>query len=162
MNELPEIDNFQYIFHNDIPLIDTRAPIEFKRGAFPNTLNMPLMNDEERHLVGLDYKNNGRNSAIDLGYRLVSGDIKMNRMDVWLDFVRKHPNGALFCFRGGLRSEIAQKWIFDSSGIKYPRVKGGYKNMRRYLTKELEQLINLKNLLIIGGQTGCGKTLLLN
>ncbi|SVC63915.1 uncharacterized protein METZ01_LOCUS316769, partial [marine metagenome] len=105
---MPEIDNFQYIFHNDIPLIDTRAPIEFKRGAFPNTLNMPLMNDEERHLVGLDYKNNGRNSAIDLGYRLVSGDIKMNRMDVWLDFVRKHPNGALFCFRGGLRSEIAQ------------------------------------------------------
>jgi len=162
MNELPEIDNFQYIFHNDIPLIDTRAPVEFERGAFPNTLNIPLMNDEERHLVGLDYKNNGRNSAIDLGYRLISGDIKKNRMDAWLDFVKKHPNGALFCFRGGLRSEIAQKWIFDSSGIKYPRVKGGYKNMRRYLTKELEQLINIKNFLVIGGQTGCGKTLLLS
>ena len=161
MNELPEIDNFQYIFHNDIPLIDTRAPVEFERGAFPNTLNIPLMNDKERHLVGLDYKNNGRNSAIDLGYRLISGDIKKNRMDAWLDFVKKHPNGALFCFRGGLRSEIAQKWIFDSSGIKYPRVKGGYKNMRRYLTKELEQLINIKNFLVIGGQTGCGKTLLL-
>jgi tRNA 2-selenouridine synthase len=45
MNELLEIDNFQYLFQNDIPLIDTRAPVEFERGAFPNALNIPIMNN---------------------------------------------------------------------------------------------------------------------
>ncbi len=162
MNELPEIDNFQYLFQNDIPLIDTRAPVEFERGAFPNALNIPIMNNQERRLVGVDYQDNGRNSAIKLGHRLVSGDIKKNRMDAWLDFVEKHPNGALYCFRGGLRSEIVQHWIFESSGITYPRVKGGFKDMRRYLTKELDQIIELSNFVILGGQTGCGKTLLLS
>ena len=162
MNKLPEIDNFQYLFQNDIPLIDTRAPVEFERGAFPNALNIPIMNNQERRLVGVDYQDNGRNSAIKLGHRLVSGDIKKNRMDDWLDFVEKHPNGALYCFRGGLRSEIAQHWIFESSGITYPRVKGGFKDMRNYLTKKLDQIIELTNFMILGGQTGCGKTLLLS
>ncbi len=156
MNKLPEIDNFQYLFQNDIPLIDTRAPVEFERGAFPNSLNIPLMNNKERRLVGVDYQDNGRNSAIKLGHRLVSGDIKKNRMDAWLDFVEKHPNGALYCFRGGLRSEIAQHWIFESSGITYPRVKGGFKDMRNYLTKKLDQIIELTNFMILGGQTGRG------
>ena len=162
MNELPEIDNFQYLFQNDIPLIDTRAPVEFERGAFPNALNIPIMNNQERRLVGVDYQDNGRNSAIKLGHRLVSGDIKKNRLNDWLDFVEKYPNGALYCFRGGLRSEIAQHWIFESSGITYPRVKGGFKGMRRYLKKELDQIIELSNFVILGGQTGCGKTLLLS
>jgi len=162
MNELLEIDNFQYLFQNDIPLIDTRAPVEFERGAFPNALNIPFMNNKERRLVGVDYQENGRNSAIKLGHRLVSGDIKKNRLNDWLDFVEKYPNGALYCFRGGLRSEIAQHWIFESSGITYPRVKGGFKDMRRYLTKELDQIIELSNFVILGGQTGCGKTLLLS
>ena len=162
MNELLEIDNFQYLFQNDIPLIDTRAPVEFERGAFPNALNIPFMNNKERRLVGVDYQENGRNSAIKIGHRLVSGDIKKNRLNDWLDFVEKYPNGALYCFRGGLRSEIAQHWIFESSGITYPRVKGGFKDMRRYLTKELDQIIELSNFVILGGQTGCGKTLLLS
>ena len=162
MNELLEIDNFQYLFQNDIPLIDTRAPVEFERGAFPNAINIPLMNNKERRLVGVDYQENGRNSAIKIGHRLVSGDIKKNRLNDWLDFVEKYPNGALYCFRGGLRSEIAQHWIFESSGITYPRVKGGFKDMRRYLTKELDQIIELSNFVILGGQTGCGKTLLLS
>ncbi len=162
MNGFLEIDNFQYLFQNDIPLIDTRAPVEFERGAFPNALNIPIMNNQERRLVGVDYQENGRNSAIKLGHRLVSGDIRKNRLNDWLDFVEKYPNGALYCFRGGLRSEIAQHWIFESSGITYPRVKGGFKDMRRYLTKELDQIIELSNFVILGGQTGCGKTLLLS
>ena len=79
----------------------------------------------------------------------------------WFSLI-KNPSGALYCFRGGLRSEIAQQWIFDYSGITYPRVKGGYKAMRRYLIEKSNHITNSKNFIVMGGQTGCGKTILLN
>ena len=46
-------DNTDYkqIFLADTPMIDTRAPIEFAKGAFPNAVNLPLMTDEERKKV---------------------------------------------------------------------------------------------------------------
>ncbi|MGE4570877.1 MAG: tRNA 2-selenouridine(34) synthase MnmH [Gammaproteobacteria bacterium] len=77
-------------------------------------------------------------------------------------FFQSNPNGILYCFRGGLRSQITQRWIFERSGIACPRVKGGYKAMRRYLIDELESLSEKLNFVVVGGQTGAGKTLLLN
>jgi len=161
INQL-EIDNFQQLFQNNTPLMDVRAPIEYSRGSFPGVLNAPLMTDNERHLVGRSFKQSGQISAIELGRQLVSGKIKNQRINDWLDFINQNPSGALYCFRGGLRSEIAQQWIFDYSGITYPRVKGGYKAMRRYLIEESNHITNSKNFIVMGGQTGCGKTLLLN
>jgi tRNA 2-selenouridine synthase len=157
-----EIDNFQQLFQNNTPLMDVRAPVEYSRGSFPGVLNVPLMTDNERHQVGRSFKQNGQLSAIELGHQLVSGKIKNQRINDWLDFINQNPSGALYCFRGGLRSEIAQQWIFDCSGITYPRVKGGYKAMRRYLIEESNRITNSKNFIVMGGQTGCGKTLLIN
>jgi len=157
-----EIDNFQQLFQNNTPLIDVRAPVEYSRGSFPGVLNAPLMTDKERHLVGCCFKKSGQLSAIELGHQLVNGKIKNQRVNDWLGFINQNPSGALYCFRGGLRSEIAQQWIFDYSGIAYPRVKGGYKAMRRYLIEESSRITNNNNFIVIGGQTGCGKTLLLN
>ena len=157
-----EIDNFQLLFQINTPLMDVRAPVEYSRGSFPGVFNAPLMTDNERHLVGRSFKKSGQLSAIELGRQLVSGKIKNQRINDWLDFINQNPSGALYCFRGGLRSEIAQQWIFDYSGITYPRVKGGYKAMRRYLIEESNRITNSKNFIVMGGQTGCGKTLLLN
>ena len=56
MTVRPDTDNYLEIFLNDTPLMDVRAPVEFDKGAFPNTLNAPLMDDEERHLIGIRYK----------------------------------------------------------------------------------------------------------
>ncbi|MDG2296656.1 MAG: tRNA 2-selenouridine(34) synthase MnmH [Gammaproteobacteria bacterium] len=157
-----EIDNFQKLFQNNTPLMDVRAPVEYSRGSFPGVLNAPLMNDNERHLVGRRFKQSGQLSAIELGHQLVSGKTKNQRVNDWLGFIKQNPSGALYCFRGGLRSKVVQEWIFDYSGIAYPRVKGGYKAMRRYLIEESSRITNSKNFIVIGGQTGCGKTLLLN
>ena len=152
INQL-EIDNFQQLFQNNTPLMDVRAPVEYSRGSFPGVLNAPLMTDNERHLVGRSFKQSGQLSAIELGRQLVSGKIKNQRINDWLDFINQNPSGALYCFRGGLRSEIAQQWIFDYSGITYPRVKGGYKAMRRYLIEESNRITNSKNFIVMGGQT---------
>jgi tRNA 2-selenouridine synthase len=158
---LTQIDDFHSLITNDTPMFDTRAPIEFAQGGFPHTKNLPLMSNKERELVGTCYKNKGKNKAILLGYELVQGDIKQSRLDNWLEFISKNPNGALYCFRGGMRSQITQQWIYEASGIDYPRLKGGYKALRRYLIDETYSIINKITPIIIGGQTGCGKTLLL-
>jgi len=52
--------DFKSLFKNDIPLIDVRAPIEFEAGHFPMSTNFPLMNNEERRLIGTCYKESGK------------------------------------------------------------------------------------------------------
>ena len=161
-SELTQIEDFSQLFINDTPLIDTRAPIEFEQGAFPHTSSLPLMSDKERELVGTCYKNKGQAKAIVLGHELVQGEIKQARLDAWLEFIKNNPNGALYCFRGGLRSQITQEWIYEATGVNYPRIKGGYKALRRFLIDETDRIMDKITPVVIGGQTGCGKTLLLD
>ena len=162
MPELTQITDFTRLFTIDTPLIDTRAPIEFEQGAFPQSQNLILMNDDEREKIGTCYKNKGQEKAIELGHELVQGDVKNKRIEAWLQFIKNNPNGALYCFRGGLRSQITQQWIYAASGIDYPRVKGGYKALRRFLIDETHRIMQQITPIVIGGQTGCGKTLLLD
>ncbi len=161
MARRPDTDDYLSLFLNDIPLMDVRAPVEFAKGSFPSAFNAPLMDDEERHLVGICYKEKGQEHAIELGHQLVSGDIKAQRLKIWRHFIAQHPQGYLFCFRGGLRSRLTQQWIRDS-GVDYPLVKGGYKALRRFLIDSLEQLIANSEFYILSGRTGTGKTRLLH
>ncbi|KCB26473.1 tRNA 2-selenouridine(34) synthase MnmH [Bordetella hinzii] len=150
--------NYQDLFLADVPLLDTRAPVEFAKGAFPGAVNLPLMDDRERAQVGLCYKQQGPEAAIALGHRLVSGPIKQARIQAWADFARAHPDGYLYCFRGGMRSQIVQSWLKTEAGIAYPRVTGGYKAMRSFLLGTLEQAFGQCRFVVLGGMTGTGKT----
>lgn len=157
MASRPDTSDYLNLFLNDVPLMDVRAPVEFSKGSFPNAENAPLMNDEERHRVGICYKEKGQDKAIELGHQLVAGDVKARRIEAWKRFVARHPDGYLFCFRGGLRSRLTQQWIKDA-GIDYPLVKGGYKALRRFLIDSLDQLIDSEDFRILSGRTGTGKT----
>jgi len=154
-------DLFYRIFTEDIPLLDVRAPIEFAEGAFPCATNSPLLDDEQRHKVGTQYKKEGKEAAVKLGNRLISGKIKEQRLKNWQAFATRHSNGYLYCFRGGLRSRTTQEWL-RQSGIEVPLIKGGYKALRGYLIDQLINRVENSNFVILGGQTGTGKTLLLN
>lgn len=96
---------YRDIFVAGKPLIDLRAPIEFNRGAFPSSVNLPLMVDKEREKVGTCYKQQGQQAAIALGHSLVHGAVKQQRIDAWLGFLAAQPEAYLYCFRGGLRSQ---------------------------------------------------------
>ncbi|MEY2909330.1 MAG: hypothetical protein RLZZ602_1853 [Pseudomonadota bacterium] len=156
-----ELDGFEQLFLNDTPLIDTRAPVEFERGSFPTATNLPLMDDDERAAVGTCYKQQGQDAAIALGHQLVSGSIKEDRISAWQRFAESHPTGALFCFRGGMRSGISQQWLAEA-GIHYPRIRGGYKAMRRWLLDELDAICEQREFIVVAGKTGSAKTRLLN
>ncbi len=138
------------------PLLDVRAPEEFRKGSLPGAINLPLLDDDQRAQVGLCYKQQGSKAAVDLGHRLISGDLKLRRIHRWADFFRQHPDGVLFCFRGGMRSAITQQWLMEL-GFDVPRIEGGYKAARQLLMAQLEALSH-QRLLRIGGRTGTGKT----
>ncbi|TXS95205.1 tRNA 2-selenouridine(34) synthase MnmH [Parahaliea maris] len=156
-----DTDDYANLFLRDTPMFDTRAPAEYEKGSFPHTASLPLMTDAERARVGTCYKREGQQAAIELGHQLVSGATREARLQQWLDFARAHPDGYLFCWRGGLRSQTVQQWLQDS-GIEYPRVLGGYKAMRRFLIDTTERVLAAAPLVVIAGRTGCGKTDLLN
>lgn len=156
-----EWKDFETIVINEIPLIDVRAPIEFSKGAFKNAVNLPLMDDEERHRVGICYAKKGSQEAVRLGHSLVSGGIKQARINAWINHLQKYPNSIIYCFRGGMRSVIAQRWIVQTTGKEIPRLAGGYKSFRNYLIEQLQPSRLKGKLVLVGGFTGSGKTLLL-
>ena len=158
---LPLYDNFKELVLKRTPLIDVRAPIEFAKGAFPTAVNLPLMDNKERELVGIRYKNNGNAAAVELGHQLVSGKIREARIQAWCDFIDVHPDAMLYCFRGGQRSQIAQQWLHDR-GYPIVRLKGGYKAFRGFLLEQLESMQGRFKPILLGGRTGSGKTLLLH
>jgi tRNA 2-selenouridine synthase len=152
--------DYRALFLGDVPMMDMRAPSEFQKGAFPTAVSLPLMSDDERAQVGTCYKQHGQTAAIALGHRLVSGETKARRMAAWLDFARRHPQGYLYCFRGGLRSQTVQEWLAEA-GVQYPLVLGGYKAMRRYLLDAFGENLAAADLRVVAGRTGTGKTRLL-
>ncbi len=153
----PDTDDYRALFLRPTPMMDMRAPAEFAHGAFPSALSLPLMSDAERAQVGICYKQQGQDAAIELGHQLVSGGLKAQRLAQWADFARQHPQGYLYCFRGGLRSQTVQRWLREE-GIDYPLVTGGYKAMRRFLLEELERSLASASFVLVSGKTGTGKT----
>lgn len=157
MNDRPDTNDYRALFLADVPMMDVRAPAEFEHGAFPGSVSLPLMNNEERARVGICFRHRGQAAAIELGHCLVSGEVKAQRLAQWLDFARSNPQGYLYCFRGGLRSQTVQQWLREQ-GVSYPLVLGGYKAMRRFLLDQLESSLASVEPVLIGGKTGTGKT----
>ena len=157
MSSRSDSADYAQLFLSGAPLLDTRAPVEFAKGSFPTAINLPLMTDDERAAVGTCYKQKGQDAAIALGHELVSGSVKEERVETWAEFARQNPNGYLYCFRGGMRSQISQQWLKEA-GVDYPRITGGYKAMRRFLIDSLDRQCATAQFWLVAGATGCGKT----
>jgi tRNA 2-selenouridine synthase len=153
----PDTDNYSALFLADTPLMDVRAPVEFSQGAFPNSVNVPLLDDQQREHIGKRYKDAGQDEAIELGLKLATPDIRAQRLQSWKAFIEQNPEGYLYCFRGGLRSRTTQAWLKEQ-GVDYPLIKGGYKAMRNYLLQQLEISQQQIPFVILSGMTGSGKT----
>lgn len=146
------------LLEEKVRIIDVRAPIEFQVGSIPFSLNLPILDNEERALVGTTYKEQGPEKAIALGHHFVSGETKSRRLAAWIEAIEKNPEHILLtCFRGGLRSQTAQRWLADHK-IFVPRLAGGYKEMRQRLISETVSFSQNQSLLVLTGKTGSGKT----
>ena len=152
---------FKRLFLNNTPFLDVRAPIEFDKGTFPTATNYPVLNTLERQQVGTCYKNEGQGAAIKLGYELISGDLKEQRINGWCDYLAKNPDAHLYCWRGGMRSNLTQQAIKEA-GYDITLIPGGYKALRRVLINEIDETSLNTPIIVIGGKTGSAKTSLIN
>lgn len=155
------VDGFRELFLKNTPMIDVRAPVEFLQGSLPGAVNLPIMNNDERALVGTAYKKEGREKAITLGHELVSGATKEARLQAWQEQILRQPETVIYCFRGGLRSQITQRWLRDA-GVDRPLLVGGYKKARQFLLDEIEQFSRGNSCVLLTGTTGSAKTQILH
>jgi len=154
------IDELTELFIADTPLIDVRAPVEFVQGSLPGAVNIPILGDQERAVVGTTYKYRGSEAAVRLGYEMISGFVKQTLLQQWLDFIHRHQQAVLYCFRGGKRSQIAQQWLKEA-GVDRPLIAGGYKMARHFLIDAIDRFSVNHKLLVVVGPTGSGKTRLI-
>jgi tRNA 2-selenouridine synthase len=157
MSQSPVERDFRQIFLHDIPLLDVRAEIEYARGSFPSASNMPILNTDERARVGTTYKQCGQEAAIGLGHALVQGQVKADRVAAWCKFARNNAQAQVFCWRGGMRSNLAAQWMAEA-GCPLPVIPGGYKALRGYLMHTTIAAAKSVPLVVIGGRTGVAKT----
>ena len=135
-----------------VPVADVRTPEEFQKGHIPGAVNLPLFSNEERKVVGISYKKNGREEAVQQGIQFVQP-----RLLEYIDRARNFSDRKeilLHCWRGGLRSS-SLAWLFDLAGFSTGVLKGGYKSYRRYVSQVFEKSLKI---LVLGGLTGSGKT----
>ena len=143
------------LLEEKILLLDVRSPKEFYQAHIPAAVNMPLLDDEARRLVGITYKQRGREAAVLKGFDLVGKKFG--------DFIREtkklteSKQVMLYCWRGGMRSSI-MSWVLNMGGFKTFLLKGGYKAFRNHVLQTLEQP---RKVIVVGGKTGSGKTELL-
>lgn len=137
----------------DLPgvMVDVRAPCEFTKGHIPGSVNLPLLSDDERARVGTAYKQEGRTTAVHIGFECVGP--KMAPLTRSLEEYRDQWIKVL-CWRGGLRSGW-MAWILEQAGYNVAVLEGGYKTFRRFALDALEVP---KPVIVIGGLTGSGKT----
>ena len=148
-----DISNFiEILIKQRLPLIDARSSSEFKQGHIPGAVNIPLLNDDHRKIVGTTYKKEGRQAAVEKGFELVGPHFH--------EIIKKTKtkcNGnevMLYCWRGGMRSNITA-WILTMAGSNVHLLKGGYKTFRNWT---LEQFNMPRKIIVLGGKTGSGKT----
>jgi tRNA 2-selenouridine synthase len=137
-------------------IIDVRAPVEVARGALPGAVNAPILEDAERHEVGLTYRRAGQEAAVALGFELTADSMEQ-RVRQWRELTSRGPT-AFACWRGGMRSALAQSFLGSS---EVPRVEGGYRAVRAHLIAGLEPALVRRETLVLTGMTGTGKTDLL-
>ena len=124
------------------PLIDVRSPCEYYKGHMPNSINIPLFDNDERAIVGKIYKKNGREKAVTQGLKFV--EIKIERLlNSIFECIEKHKYNnsdkyagnsliRIYCARGGMRS-LSIGWLLEKFNFNIITLKGGYKNYRRWI-----------------------------
>lgn len=140
-------------------VIDVRSPAEFAEDHIPGAINLPVLNNEERALVGTTYVQESRFKARRIGAALVAKNIAFH-----LETVRADEPASfeplVYCWRGGQRSN-AMATVFSQIGWRTHVLKGGYRTYRRRVQAKLYgDPLSLK-IILLDGETGCGKTAIL-
>jgi tRNA 2-selenouridine synthase len=138
--------------------IDARSPSEYAVDHIPDAVNLPLLNDSERAVIGKIYKQQGSFEARKRGVEIVSPKLK-NLIDFLSDISEGFENVVFYCSRGGLRSYSLASFFSLVCDKNIFIVEKGYKEYRQFILHYFENFG--KNFLVVDGYTGTGKTMIL-
>lgn len=139
-------------------VVDVRSPAEFAEDHLPGAVNWPVLDDEERRIVGTLYATSPF-EARKLGAALVARNIARH-IESHMDELPKTWRPIVYCWRGGQRSG-AMNWFLGQIGFRSRQMTGGYKAYRAEVRQLLETLPAALDLRVLCGRTGSGKTRLL-
>lgn len=142
-------------------IIDTRSPAEYEQGHIPGSVNVALLENDERAIVGTLYKQDGPELAKRKGLQIVSGKLA-NMVERITDLTNADPAASLvvYCWRGGMRSKSLLT-VLELMGVRGAQLQGGYKAYRRHVQDALASFSLQPQLYVLCGSTGVGKTILL-
>jgi tRNA 2-selenouridine synthase len=154
-----ELDVEQCNGLKSVLLIDVRSPGEHADERIPNSLNIPLLSDAERAIIGTIYHEQGEISARRQALKLIAPKIPVIVEEILQ--ARKHGQTIIvYCWRGGLRSESVCS-VLSIAGVDCFRLTGGYKAWRARTLGDLKRDAFPFDPLVLVGLTGTGKTYLL-
>ncbi len=133
-------------------IVDVRSEGEYAAGHIPGVVNIPVLNNSERVIVGTAYKQQGQKQAIKEGFRLVGPRL----LDIITE-TEKIANGKellIHCWRGGMRSNNFCQFV-GMAGVKTQALIGGYKAYRQ---KAFESFQSSFQFIVLSGYTGSGKS----
>ncbi len=140
----------------ELAFVDVRSPSEFEQATIPGSLNIPLFNDAERAEIGTIYKQTSVQAAKERGLEIVSAKLPA----FMKEFAGIGPKKVVFCWRGGMRSKTTAT-LLSLMGIPSFRLIGGYREYRRWVVETLSSMDFAPRAYVIHGNTGTGKTALL-
>ena len=140
-------------------LIDVRSPAEFAEDHIQGAINCPVLDNDERILIGTLYKQVSPFEAKKRGAALVARNIARHLEEQFLERP-KSWRPVIYCWRGGQRSG-AMTTIFRSIGWDARQLEGGYKSYRRQVVAELDTLPRRFRYRVLCGPTGSAKSRIL-
>ncbi|MEQ1667263.1 MAG: tRNA 2-selenouridine(34) synthase MnmH [Sulfuriferula sp.] len=140
-------------------IIDVRSPAEFAEDHIPGAVNYPVLNNEERVIVGTLYKQVSDFEAKKVGAALISRNIA-HHLEAHFASKPKNWRPLIYCWRGGSRSG-AMAHILNQVGWRAGKLDGGYKTYRRNVMTDLASLPATLQFIVVCGMTGSGKSRLL-
>ncbi|MBC7942118.1 MAG: tRNA 2-selenouridine(34) synthase MnmH [Chitinophagaceae bacterium] len=140
-------------------LIDARSPAEFAADHLPGAVNWPVLDDEERRVVGTLYTQVSALQARKVGAAMVARNIATH-LDRWAAPLPREWRPLVYCWRGGQRSG-SLAWFLGQIGFRTVQLQGGYKGFRAVVRAGLDALPATLCFTVLTGRTGSGKTRLL-
>jgi tRNA 2-selenouridine synthase len=137
-------------------IIDGRSPGEFAEDHIPGAVNLPVLDNDERAIVGTLYVRESRFRARRVGAAMVARNVARH-LDTALADKPASFRPLIYCWRGGQRSN-AMATILAQVGWRTLILDGGYKTYRRTVQRRLYEADLGFRLVLIDGGTGCGKT----
>lgn len=141
-------------------VIDARSPAEFAEDHLPGAVNWPVLDDDERRIVGTLFVQDSPLAARKVGAAMAARNVAAH-IERWVATQPRTWRPLVYCWRGGQRSG-SLAWFLDQIGFRTHKLQGGYKGFRAVVRDDLCNLPQRFRFGVVAGRTGSGKTRLLH